>query len=213
MARKTSRVVPASPAVEAVRVSLLDALRAEGTPERAAQEKRYHKSTWEHWGVPAPRMDAAIRAAQQQQTNDRKISGRGDRAGQGQTALHVPPEKLNKHVKQIRSGEVDRYTAPNSDQQAKNLFRSYRRFPFSGGAVGHLSPTAERAQTDARLFPKRRRAASRDAAPGKLSSKTFTLRTWRPRPAPNPCPWRRRRGRRIRSRPARRCRPCGSRPS
>ena len=42
--------------------ALLAALRAEGTPERAAQEKRYQKSRWEHWGVPLPRMDAVIRA-------------------------------------------------------------------------------------------------------------------------------------------------------
>ena len=44
------------------KLSLLAALRAAGTPERAAQEKRYQKSTWEHWGVPIPAMDAAIRA-------------------------------------------------------------------------------------------------------------------------------------------------------
>jgi 3-methyladenine DNA glycosylase AlkD len=41
---------------------LIAALRAFADPERAAQEKRYQKSSWEHWGVALPKMDAAIRA-------------------------------------------------------------------------------------------------------------------------------------------------------
>jgi 3-methyladenine DNA glycosylase AlkD len=41
---------------------LIAALRAFADPVRAAQEKRYHKSSWRHWGVAAPKMDAAIRA-------------------------------------------------------------------------------------------------------------------------------------------------------
>ena len=32
-----------------------------GSPERAVQEKRYMKSSWEHWGVPADAMVLAIR--------------------------------------------------------------------------------------------------------------------------------------------------------
>jgi 3-methyladenine DNA glycosylase AlkD len=40
---------------------LLHALRAVGSPERAEREKAYQKSRWEHWGVPLPGMDAAIR--------------------------------------------------------------------------------------------------------------------------------------------------------
>jgi len=62
MASQTSTAALAAPEIEAARNRLLAALRAEGGPERAAQEKRYHKSTWEHWGVPLPRMDAVIRA-------------------------------------------------------------------------------------------------------------------------------------------------------
>jgi 3-methyladenine DNA glycosylase AlkD len=41
---------------------MIAALRAHADPERAAQEKRYQKSSWEHWGVAVPKMDAAIRA-------------------------------------------------------------------------------------------------------------------------------------------------------
>ena len=41
---------------------LIAALRAFADAERAAQEKRYQKSSWEHWGVAVPKMDAAIRA-------------------------------------------------------------------------------------------------------------------------------------------------------
>ena len=41
---------------------LIAALRAVADAERAAQEKRYQKSSWGHWGVALPKMDAAIRA-------------------------------------------------------------------------------------------------------------------------------------------------------
>jgi len=47
--------------VESTEARLLHALRALGGPERAEQEKRYQKSRWEHWGVPLPNMDVAIR--------------------------------------------------------------------------------------------------------------------------------------------------------
>jgi len=40
---------------------LLARLRELGSPERAAQEKRYQKSAHEHWGVSLPNMDRAIR--------------------------------------------------------------------------------------------------------------------------------------------------------
>ena len=40
---------------------LLARLSELGSPERAAQEKRYQKSSWEHWGVSLPNMDRAIR--------------------------------------------------------------------------------------------------------------------------------------------------------
>jgi 3-methyladenine DNA glycosylase AlkD len=43
--------------------TLIAALRAFGSRERAEKEKSYHKSKWEHWGVPLPKMDVAIRAA------------------------------------------------------------------------------------------------------------------------------------------------------
>jgi 3-methyladenine DNA glycosylase AlkD len=41
---------------------LIAALRAFADTDRGAQEKRYQKSSWEHWGVAVPKMDAAIRA-------------------------------------------------------------------------------------------------------------------------------------------------------
>jgi hypothetical protein len=41
---------------------LIAALAHSPILERAAQEKRYQKSSWEHWGVALPKMDAAIRA-------------------------------------------------------------------------------------------------------------------------------------------------------
>jgi 3-methyladenine DNA glycosylase AlkD len=47
--------------IDSARSQLETALRAAGSPERAAQEKRYHKSVWQHWGAPAPAMDAALR--------------------------------------------------------------------------------------------------------------------------------------------------------
>lgn len=41
--------------------ALIRALRDRADPDRAIQEKRYHKSTWVHWGVSAPKMVEAIR--------------------------------------------------------------------------------------------------------------------------------------------------------
>jgi 3-methyladenine DNA glycosylase AlkD len=40
---------------------LISSLRGYANPERAAKDRNYHKSSWEHWGVTAPRMEAAIR--------------------------------------------------------------------------------------------------------------------------------------------------------
>jgi 3-methyladenine DNA glycosylase AlkD len=48
--------------VASTETRLIQALRAFGSPERAAQEKRYQKSRWDHWGVPLPSMDVAIKA-------------------------------------------------------------------------------------------------------------------------------------------------------
>ena len=47
--------------VASAQARLIKALRARGTPERARHEKAYQKSRSEHWGVPLPGMDAAIR--------------------------------------------------------------------------------------------------------------------------------------------------------
>lgn len=41
--------------------SLTRRLRAMGSVARAAREKSYQKSDWQHWGVPLPQMDVAIR--------------------------------------------------------------------------------------------------------------------------------------------------------
>jgi hypothetical protein len=48
-------------ALASLEARLLQALRARGSPERAEWEKAYQKSRREHWGVPLPGMDAAIR--------------------------------------------------------------------------------------------------------------------------------------------------------
>ena len=48
-------------ALDSAEARLLQTLRALGDPERAAQEKRYQKSRWQHWGVALPKMDAAIK--------------------------------------------------------------------------------------------------------------------------------------------------------
>jgi len=40
---------------------LLTRLREFGSPERAAWDKNYLKSSWQHWGVTAPQLDQAIR--------------------------------------------------------------------------------------------------------------------------------------------------------
>jgi 3-methyladenine DNA glycosylase AlkD len=42
---------------------LLQALRARRDAKRAEWEKAYQKSRWEHWGVPLPGMDGAIKEA------------------------------------------------------------------------------------------------------------------------------------------------------
>ena len=47
--------------VDSTEARLLQALRALGDANRAAQEKRYQKSRWEHWGVALPNMDIAIK--------------------------------------------------------------------------------------------------------------------------------------------------------
>jgi len=47
--------------LDSAQARLLQALRALGDAKRAEQEKRYQKSRWEHWGVPLPNMDVAIR--------------------------------------------------------------------------------------------------------------------------------------------------------
>ena len=59
--------------VEAAQARLLQALRALGGPERAEQEKRYQKSRWEHWGVPLPGMDVAIKEALGDLTQQRAL--------------------------------------------------------------------------------------------------------------------------------------------
>jgi len=46
---------------ENIRDLLIAALRAHADPERAAKDRIYHKSSWLHWGVTAPQMEAAIR--------------------------------------------------------------------------------------------------------------------------------------------------------
>ena len=47
--------------VLAARGALIARLRELGDPARAIQEKRYHKSRWEHWGVSTPKLDLALR--------------------------------------------------------------------------------------------------------------------------------------------------------
>jgi hypothetical protein len=47
--------------VESAQTRLLQALRARADAKRAEWERAYQKSRWEHWGVPLPGMDAAIR--------------------------------------------------------------------------------------------------------------------------------------------------------
>ena len=47
--------------VAAAEKALRAALKAEGTAARAAQEKRYHKSNWQHWGASLPRIDVALK--------------------------------------------------------------------------------------------------------------------------------------------------------
>jgi 3-methyladenine DNA glycosylase AlkD len=47
--------------LDTAETSLKQGLLAAGSAPRAAQEKRYQKSVWRHWGVPLPAMDAALR--------------------------------------------------------------------------------------------------------------------------------------------------------
>ena len=49
------------PIVASARARLVAALRARGDAKRAAWERAYQKSGAEHWGVPLPGMDAAIK--------------------------------------------------------------------------------------------------------------------------------------------------------
>ena len=49
--------------VDSAESRLVQALRTLGDAKRAEQEKRYQKSRWEHWGVPLPSMDVAIKEA------------------------------------------------------------------------------------------------------------------------------------------------------
>jgi 3-methyladenine DNA glycosylase AlkD len=51
------------PIAASTEARLAQALRALALPGRAEQEKRYQKSHWEHWGVPLPSMDVAIKEA------------------------------------------------------------------------------------------------------------------------------------------------------
>ena len=47
--------------VDSTQARLIETLRPLGDAKRAEQEKRYQKSRSEHWGVPLPKMDVAIR--------------------------------------------------------------------------------------------------------------------------------------------------------
>ena len=60
---------------------LIAALRAFADADRAAQEKRYQKSSWEHWGVALPNMDAAIRATVADLGQARLARARGESCG------------------------------------------------------------------------------------------------------------------------------------
>ena len=48
-------------ATDRLHARLTRRLRTMGSPARAAKEKSYQKSVWQHWGVPLPQMDVAIR--------------------------------------------------------------------------------------------------------------------------------------------------------
>jgi hypothetical protein len=52
---------------------LTSRLRALGSIARAEKEKSYQKSAWEHWGVPLPKMDLAIREMLHDVHEDRLI--------------------------------------------------------------------------------------------------------------------------------------------
>jgi 3-methyladenine DNA glycosylase AlkD len=56
--------------VASTEARLIQALRARGDAKRAEWEKAYQKSRWDHWGVPLPGMDAAIKEALGSLTQD-----------------------------------------------------------------------------------------------------------------------------------------------
>ena len=56
-------MLAASTTLASLEARLIEALRSRGDAKRAEWEKAYQKSPWEHWDVPLPGMDAAIREA------------------------------------------------------------------------------------------------------------------------------------------------------
>jgi 3-methyladenine DNA glycosylase AlkD len=56
-----TRLIMIGTSLESAQARLLQTLRTRGGRERAEQEKAYQKSRWEHWGVPLPGMDVAIK--------------------------------------------------------------------------------------------------------------------------------------------------------
>jgi 3-methyladenine DNA glycosylase AlkD len=68
MARVVAKASPIQrprPGAADLYAPLTDRLRSFGDAARAAQEKRYQKSRWDHWGVAIPKMDVAIRGTLQ----------------------------------------------------------------------------------------------------------------------------------------------------
>ena len=57
----SERQIMADTIVDSAQTRLMQALRARADGKRAEWEKAYQKSVAEHWGVPLPGMDAAIR--------------------------------------------------------------------------------------------------------------------------------------------------------
>jgi 3-methyladenine DNA glycosylase AlkD len=66
--------MPAKATVAAAEARLVQALWAVGDAKRAEWEKAYQKSRWEHWGVPLPGMDRAIKEALGDLTQDEALS-------------------------------------------------------------------------------------------------------------------------------------------
>lgn len=54
-------------------VRLTVRLRGLGSRARAEKEQRYQKSVWQHWGVPLPMMDRAIREILPSVPHDRRV--------------------------------------------------------------------------------------------------------------------------------------------